>query len=132
MTAPQSLTTCAGLPYILAGARLEFISPAASFPPCPASTGQEARHRLHWAVAEVTGTRQDRKRSSADGMQSGLSLSACCMTNAGQNAGSSSDSPINPPLSGRASRLTRICRVPRTNWTCSEIAFAIVADEHEG
>ncbi|KAL3447056.1 hypothetical protein BJX65DRAFT_102740 [Aspergillus insuetus] len=49
-------------------------------------------------------------------MQSGLSLSLCCMTSAGQNAGSSSDFLINPPLSGRANRLTRICRVPRTNW----------------
>ncbi|KAL2798724.1 hypothetical protein BJX66DRAFT_22471 [Aspergillus keveii] len=60
-------------------------------------------------------------------MQSGLSLSPCCMTSAGQNAGSSSDFPINPPLSGRAHRLTRICRVPRTNWRVHglEIVFNV-------
>ncbi|KAL3492847.1 hypothetical protein BJX62DRAFT_97170 [Aspergillus germanicus] len=100
---------------IQAGARLEFISPEASFPPLPSFNGTRGLSSLALACRKNDRDHSVRTRSEAAPTACNQGY-PCCMTSAGQNAGSSSDFLINPPLSGRANRPTRICRVPRTNW----------------
>ncbi|OJJ63876.1 hypothetical protein ASPSYDRAFT_38540 [Aspergillus sydowii CBS 593.65] len=93
---------------------LLFSQPSCLVSPCLAFSEQNGRHRLHWAVAKLTGSLP--RHEVNDGILPGSSLSSHSMIIVGRNTGSSSEQQNRQILTGPGSGLIWICRVPRTKW----------------